>query len=78
MRHSFFFLAYLVVGILVAASIIGNDGSYFSGLSNLEELVELVLAVLLWPLVLLGVDVSIGDINVGGDEGAGDGKSGGK
>ena len=73
MRPSRFFLLYLVVGVLVAAGIIGSEGSYFSGLSNLEEFVEMVLAVLLWPLVLLGVNVNIGDINIGGgDSGGGD------
>ena len=53
MRSGFFFLIYLVVGVLAAASIIGSERDYFSGLGNLEEFAEMVLAVLLWPLVLL-------------------------
>ena len=69
MRAGFFFLIYLVVGVLVAASVIGSEGNYFSGLGNLEEFVEMVLAVLLWPLVLLDVNVNIGDINIGGGGG---------
>ncbi|MDQ3571412.1 MAG: nuclear transport factor 2 family protein [Actinomycetota bacterium] len=75
MRLGLLFPLYLVVGVLVAAGILGSESSYFSGLSNLEELVELVLAVLLWPLVLLDVNVNIGDINIGGgDSDAGGGK----
>ncbi len=80
-RVGLFFLIYVVVGLLVAAGIIGSEGNYFSGLSNLEEIAEMVLAVLLWPLVLLDVNVNIGDINIGGgDSGGGDsggGDSGG-
>jgi uncharacterized membrane protein YgcG len=77
-RFGLFSLLYLVVGVLVAAGIIGSEGSYFSGLSNLEELVEMVLAVLLWPLVLLDVNVNSGDINIGGgDSGGGDSGGGG-
>jgi hypothetical protein len=73
MRSGVFFLVYLVVGVLVAASIIGSESNYFSGLSTLEEFAEMVLAVLLWPLVLLDVNVNLGDINIGGgDSGGGD------
>ena len=68
-------LLYLAVGVLVAAGIIGNEGNYFSGLSTLEETAEMVLAVLLWPLVLLDVNVNIGDINIGGGD-SGGGSSG--
>ncbi len=80
-RFGLFFLIYVVVGVLVAASVLGDAGNYFSGLNTIEELVELILAVLLWPLVLLDVNVSIGDIDIGGgDSGGGDsggGDSGG-
>ncbi len=70
MRFGLIFLLYLVVGVLVAAGILGSEGNYFSGLSSLEEIAEMVLAVLLWPLLLLDV---IGDINIGGgDSGGGD------
>jgi|AntDryMetagUQ889_1029465.scaffolds.fasta_scaffold33203_1 hypothetical protein len=70
MRFGLIFLLYLVVGVLVAAGILGSEGNYFSGLSDLEEIAEMVLAVLLWPLLLLDV---IGDINIGGgDSGGGD------
>lgn len=78
MRFGLFFLIYVVVGVLVAASVLGDAGNYFSGLNTIEELVELILAVLLWPLVLLDVNVSIGDIDIGGgDSGGGDSGGGG-
>lgn len=77
MRSGLFFLVYLVVGLLVAAGIVGDESSYFSGLSNLEEIAEMVLAVMLWPLVLLDVNVNIGDVNIGGgDAGGGDSRGG--
>jgi hypothetical protein len=73
MRFGLFFLVYLVVGVLVAAGIIGSEGNYFSSLNNLEEIAEMVLAVLLWPLVLLDVNVNIGGGDSGGaDSGGGD------
>lgn len=43
---------YLIVGAVVAA-----DRDYFEGVNNLEKVVEATLAVLLWPLVLLGIDM---------------------
>ena len=42
-------ILYLVIGVVVAA-----DRNYFSGIGNLKEVVEAILAVVLWPLVLLG------------------------
>jgi hypothetical protein len=71
MRSGLFFVLYLVVGVLVAAGIVGSERDYFSGLSNLEETAEMILAAVLWPLVLLGVNINIGDINIGGDSGGG-------
>jgi hypothetical protein len=41
---------YLVVGLLVAA-----QKDYFADVTNLSGLLSLIVAVLLWPLVLLGV-----------------------
>lgn len=80
MRFGLFSLLYLLVGVLVATSVLGDARNFFSGLSTIEELVELILAVLLWPLVLLDINVSIGDIDIGGGDsggGSGDGGSGG-
>lgn len=73
MRSSPLILIYVVLGVLVAAGVIGDDPNLFSGLNTIEELVELILTVLLWPLVLLGVDFHIGSINVGGGGDSGGG-----
>jgi hypothetical protein len=70
MRIGLLGLIYLVIGFLVAGGAIGDEGNYLSNLHNLEDIIEMVLAVVLWPLVLLGVD-----INIGGD-GSGGGGSG--
>ena len=53
-RPSFLGLVYLVVGIAVAAT---HD--YFEKLNTLRLLLSALLAVLLWPLVLLGIDLHI-------------------
>ena len=45
---------YLVLGILVA---IANN--YFDHLSTFGRLISALLAVLLWPLLLLGLDIRI-------------------
>ena len=48
-------IAYFVVGAVVAA-----DYKYFDRVDKgLEQVLEAALAVLLWPLVLLGVDMRI-------------------
>ncbi len=73
MRFGLVSVIYIVVGVLVAAGIIGNEGNYFSGLSNVEEVIEMLLAVFLWPLVLLDVSMNIGDGGGGADEGGGGG-----
>ena len=77
MRFGFFSLLYIVIGVLVAASVLGDARNYFTGLSTIEELVEMLLAVLLWPLVLLDVNFSIGDIDLGGGDSDGGGPGGG-
>jgi hypothetical protein len=48
-------LVYVGLGFLVAQR---ND--YVSNLGNIRRIISLVLAILLWPLVLLGVDLHIG------------------
>ena len=45
---------YFVLGVLVA---VAND--YFDHLSTLGRLLSALLAVALWPLVLLGLDIRI-------------------
>jgi len=74
------FVVYLVIGILVAAGVIGNESNYFTGMDSLEEVIEMLLAVILWPLVLLGVDLNIGGNSAsegGGGSGGGQGGGGG-
>ena len=48
------FLIWVIVGVVVAA----NKG-YFDALDTVSGVVSAVLAVLLWPLVLLGVHAGI-------------------
>ena len=52
---------YVVLGVIVAAV---ND--YFDRLNRLRPILSALLAVLLWPLVLFGVDIRIGDIENNG------------
>jgi hypothetical protein len=47
-------IAYLIVGLVVAA----ND-NYLRNLETVRQIVSAVLAIVLWPLVLLGVDLRI-------------------
>ena len=49
------FLVYIVLGILVAST-----NGYLENLGRIRGIISLVLAVILWPLVLLGVDLHIG------------------
>jgi hypothetical protein len=47
-------LAYLIIGIVIASS-----HHYFSHLGTVKLILSALLAVLLWPLVLLGVNLHI-------------------
>ncbi len=47
-------LIYLILGVVVALQ---ND--FFQNMNTLSEVLSAVLAILLWPLVLLGVDLHI-------------------
>jgi len=47
-------IIYLVVGVVIAFL---ND--YFDNLSRTKQLVSALLAILLWPLVLVGFDVKV-------------------
>jgi hypothetical protein len=60
-------LGYLVVGVIVAGA-----KDYLGDIGGLSEIVNLVLAIVLWPLVLAGVDFNI---KIGGNDG--NGKDGG-
>jgi hypothetical protein len=54
MRGVSFGALYLIVGVVVAAF---ND--YFDNLESLKAVLELLIAILIWPLVLVGVDINI-------------------
>ena len=47
-------IVYLVIGIIVAA--INN---YFDNVGTVLRIVEALVAVVLWPLVLLGIDINL-------------------
>ena len=53
-RPSFLGLVYIVVGVAVAASY-----DYFKNLDTFRLIASAVIAVLLWPLLLLGIDLHI-------------------
>jgi hypothetical protein len=44
-------IVYLAIGVIVA-----SDHNYFESLDTAKLVAEMVLAVILWPLLLLGVD----------------------
>ena len=48
-------LIYVLVGVFVAVAY-----NYFDHLGTLGRLLSAVLAVILWPLLLLGLDIKIG------------------
>jgi uncharacterized membrane protein len=49
---SLLWIAYFVVGVVIA-----SDHKYFEKVDKVEQVLEAILAVVLWPLVLLGVDM---------------------
>ena len=53
-RSSLLGLVYLVVGVAVAAS-----HHYFKHLDTIRLILSAILAVVLWPLILLGIDLHI-------------------
>jgi hypothetical protein len=54
MRSNLLWIVYLIVGVVVAA-----DDNYFKDVDKLIEVLEAALAVLLWPLLLFGVDIDL-------------------
>jgi len=48
-------VVYLLIGVIVAAS-----HGYFGAVSSVSTLLNLLLAVLLWPLLLFGVSFNLG------------------
>lgn len=53
-RSSLLPILWLIIGLIVAA----NNG-YLGGINDLGSLVSALLAIVLWPLVLLGIDLKI-------------------
>jgi hypothetical protein len=47
-------LIYVAIGVFVAAS-----KDYFENLDTLKRVLSAALAILLWPLLLLGIDLHI-------------------
>lgn len=54
MRIGIVGIIYLVIGLVVAS----ND-RYLRDVDTIREIVSAILAIVLWPLVLLGLDVRI-------------------
>jgi len=51
---SFLAVLYVIVGVAIAAS-----HHYFAHLSSIRQIISALLAVFLWPLVLLGINLHI-------------------
>ena len=49
-------ILYIVVGVVVAA-----ENNYLKNIDDVEAVISMLLAILLWPLVLLDVNLHIGD-----------------
>ena len=54
MRSGLLSVVYLIVGVIVAAS-----HHYFEHADTLRPIASAVLAVVLWPLLLLGINLHI-------------------
>ena len=48
------FIAYIGIGVAVAAS-----KDYLDNLETLKRIVSVLLAILLWPLLFLGIDLHV-------------------
>ena len=48
------YLIYLVVGLVVAST-----HHYLSNLDSIRRFLSAILAIVLWPLILLGIDLHI-------------------
>jgi hypothetical protein len=56
-------LVYLLVGVLIA-----NNHDYFTNLQGVNAIVSAILAVILWPLIIVGVNLHIGGDGNGGKQ----------
>jgi hypothetical protein len=53
-RPSLLFVVYVLVGLIVAASY-----DYFDSLKTTGRVLTLIAAILMWPALLFGFDISI-------------------
>lgn len=53
-RTTFLLLIYLVIGVVVAYA-----ENYLENIDHTKRLISAILAVILWPLVLIGFDVKV-------------------
>ena len=53
-RTSLLLVVYLIIGVVVAYS-----EDYLENVDRTKRLISAILAVVLWPLILLGFDVKI-------------------
>jgi ABC-type Na+ efflux pump permease subunit len=53
-RIPLLFFVYLVIGVVVA-----YVEDYFDNIERTKQLLSAILAILLWPLVLVGFDVKV-------------------
>lgn len=53
-RHSIFLVIYIIIGIITAS----NRG-YLVGLGSIGHILSALLAIILWPLILLGVNLHL-------------------
>ena len=53
-RIPFLLLVYLVIGVVVAYT-----ENYLENVDRTKRLLSAILAILLWPLVLIGFDVKV-------------------
>lgn len=54
-RYGTLIIVYLVIGVIVAVI---KD---YVDLDSVADIISLALAIALWPLVLLGIDLHVGD-----------------
>jgi hypothetical protein len=53
-RTTLLFVIYLVIGVIVAYS-----ENYLENVDRTKPLISAILAIVLWPLVLVGFDVKV-------------------
>ena len=53
-RAPFWPMIYVIVGLVIAAT-----HHYFENVNTLKEVVSAILAVVLWPLLLIGINLHV-------------------